>query len=187
MSLHVALVHHPVYSRDGRVVTTAIANMDIHDIARACATYGVKSFYIINPEEEQRRLASSLISHWLVGYGAKSNPFRKRAFESIKLAVSLQETVADLEINTEGRVEIAVTGAALDGNLVSWAVLRKILHEKAGTVLLLFGTGSGLVKELTATADYRLEPLLGPTDYNHLSVRSAVSISLDRLLGLNRP
>jgi len=32
-----------------------------------------------------------------------------------------------------------------------------------------------------AEADAALEPIVGPTEYNHLSVRSAVSIILDRL------
>ncbi len=32
-------------------------------------------------------------------------------------------------------------------------------------------------------ADFFLEPIKGPSDYNHLSVRSAVAIVLDRLLG----
>ena len=32
-------------------------------------------------------------------------------------------------------------------------------------------------------ADYLLDPVEGYTDYNHLSVRSAVAIILDRLAG----
>jgi hypothetical protein len=31
--------------------------------------------------------------------------------------------------------------------------------------------------------EYILEPIAGASDYNHLSVRSAVSIIMDRLLG----
>jgi len=36
---------------------------------------------------------------------------------------------------------------------------------------------------LMARCDYILEPVSGASDYNHLSVRSAVSIIMDRLLG----
>jgi hypothetical protein len=32
-------------------------------------------------------------------------------------------------------------------------------------------------------ADFFLEPIEGPSNYNHLSVRSAVAVVLDRLLG----
>lgn len=186
MSLHIAVLHHPVYSRDGRVVTTAIANMDIHDIARAAATYGVENFYIINPEPAQKQLAASLINHWISGYGARSNPSRKRAFETVRLADSLAEAAADLEKKSGRKTEIAVTGASLNANLVSWGDMRRMLREKDSSILLLFGTGWGLAGEITSAAHYRLEPLRGPGEYNHLSVRSAVAIALDRLMGTNR-
>ena len=51
--------------------------------------------------------------------------------------------------------------------------------------LLLFGTGWGLTEEVMNSSKYILEPIRGNTKYNHLSVRSAVSIILDRLLGEN--
>ena len=56
-----------------------------------------------------------------------------------------------------------------------------LLEEDDEPICLLFGTGYGLVDEIMAEADYTLEPIVGPTDYNHLSVRSAASIILDRL------
>ncbi|MGL5950307.1 MAG: RNA methyltransferase, partial [Cetobacterium sp.] len=43
----------------------------------------------------------------------------------------------------------------------------------------------GLIDEVMNMSDYILEPIRGAADYNHLSVRSAVSIILDRLLGEN--
>ena len=49
--------------------------------------------------------------------------------------------------------------------------------------LLVFGTGWGLAPEVIERADLVLEPICGPTDYNHLSVRSAAAIILDRLRG----
>ena len=63
-------------------------------------------------------------------------------------------------------------------------VLRDItLDNKA--MLLLFGTGWGLSASLCEQVNYRLPPLFGRAEdgYNHLSVRSAMSITLDRLLG----
>ena len=50
-------------------------------------------------------------------------------------------------------------------------------------ILLLFGTGFGLTDEVMDSSYKILEPIRGNTKYNHLSVRSAVSIILDRLLG----
>jgi tRNA (guanine37-N1)-methyltransferase len=61
------------------------------------------------------------------------------------------------------------------------------LPEIAGKVsrtqplLLLFGTGFGLTDDVHASADLILKPVQGLTEYNHLSVRSAVAIILDRI------
>ena len=61
--------------------------------------------------------------------------------------------------------------------------MRNRIESKEEEFLLLFGTGWGLTDEVVQKADYRLRPIKGPTGYHHLSVRSAVSIILDRILG----
>lgn len=187
MNIYIALLHHPVYNRNGLIVTTAIANMDIHDISRTAATYGVKKFFIVNPQEGQKELAAALIKHWKDGYGAQSNPSRKEAFDRVCLLDSLEQVTSWIESDFGGKPKIAVTGAALDANLVSWNCFREILQDKNQAFLLLFGTGWGISRDIISRADYRLPPLQGPSNYNHLSVRSAVSIALDRLKGINRP
>ena len=53
--LAIALVHHPVLDKNGQIVTTAVTNMDIHDIARSAATYGVRRFYVVTPVKALRR------------------------------------------------------------------------------------------------------------------------------------
>jgi hypothetical protein len=40
-----------------------------------------------------------------------------------------------------------------------------------------------LSEELIARCEYILDPIYGPTSYNHLPVRVAAGIMLDRLLG----
>jgi hypothetical protein len=50
-------------------------------------------------------------------------------------------------------------------------------------VVLAFGTAWGLSDAFMDAADYILDPLAGEGAYNHLSVRSAVAIILDRLMG----
>jgi hypothetical protein len=47
----------------------------------------------------------------------------------------------------------------------------------------MFGTGWGMSQELLDRADIFLDPINGPKEYNHLSVRSACAIMLDRLFG----
>jgi len=47
-----------------------------------------------------------------------------------------------------------------------------------------FGTGRGRAREVLQESDYILAPIEGVLDYNHLSVRSAAAIVLDRMMGI---
>ena len=60
--LALALVHHPVLDRGGGTVTTAITNLDLHDMARSARTYGVGDLFIVHPIEAQRLLAERIRS-----------------------------------------------------------------------------------------------------------------------------
>jgi hypothetical protein len=183
LMLYIVLLHYPVYNKEGRVVTTAIANMDIHDIARLVKTYEAQGFYIVNPIPEQRNLASEIINHWKEGYGATYNKFRHAAFELIKIKESLQDVLTD--IGESGFVpKTIVTGANFSGNLLKFAELKEMLQKSNLPYLLVFGTGSGIAGEVVNTADYKLEPVKGNGNYNHLAVRSAVAIVLDRVMGV---
>ena len=59
------------------------------------------------------------------------------------------------------------------------------MNEDKDVYLLLFGTGWGMTNEVMNKADLILEPIRGKAEYNHLSVRAAVAIILDRLFGEN--
>jgi hypothetical protein len=50
-------------------------------------------------------------------------------------------------------------------------------------LLLLLGTGWGLADSLIPSVSRILSPIDGPTTWNHLSVRSAGAVLLDRLFG----
>ncbi len=180
MSLYIALLHHPVYNRTGQVVTTSVANMDIHDLARVSRTYGVECFFIVTPILEQRKLVDRILRHWKLGFGADFNPSRKDAFELVKTKESLDEVIRGIQ-GTGQKPKVVATGAALKGDLITYECLRNLISLGRDSVLLLFGTGSGLAEEITGRADYWLEPLRGKGEYNHLSVRSAAAITLDRL------
>lgn len=159
--------------------------MDIHDISRAARTYGVRLYYIVTPIAEQQELVQKIIDHWLVGYGADFNPSRKEAFEIIRLRSTLEDVQKDIALLSGSRPKLVATGAGLSDRLRlhSPGELRREIIGGQDPFLVLFGTGSGLTDEMIEKADYRLTPIEGPSDYNHLSVRSAVSIILDRLWG----
>ncbi len=184
MNVHVALLHYPVYNRQHQVIVSAVTNLDIHDIARSALTYGVQRFYVVTPLEDQRLLVERLLAHWREGYGAHDRPERKMALELVILAASLAEVVANITHHFGEQPELLATGASLAGPTVSYAEAREIM-SRAKPLLMLFGTGWGLSKEVLEMANHRLAPIRGVSDYNHLSVRSAVAIILDRLLGPN--
>lgn len=179
--VYVALLHHPVYDRRGRVVTTAVTNLDIHDISRSSRTYGVERFYVVTPIGSQQDLVLTILRHWREGPGAAFNPERREAFRLTEVRGSLEEVLADIAESTGRRARIVVTGAGFSSGLTAHGELRKRMDAGGDPYLLLFGTGSGLAAEVVERADFVLEPLRGAGDYNHLSVRSAAAVVLDRL------
>lgn len=184
-NLYIALLHYPVYNKKGDVVTTAVTNMDIHDISRAARTYGVKGFYIVTPIEQQQVFVRRILQHWQEGYGTTYNPSRKQAFDIVRLKETLDDTVTAISReNGNSRVKVVVTSASdHKHNTMACRGLRKKIEESRETFLIVFGTGWGIAETVIDKADFFVEPIRGNSDYNHLSVRSAVAVMLDRLCG----
>lgn len=181
-NLHVVLTHYPVIDKHGDTIASAVTNLDLHDIARAAKTYGVRSFYVVTPLLDQKKLIEKIVAHWETGAGAHYNPKRCEALALIKVKDSLDEVKGDIESDGCGYPKTVVTSAKLSKRAIDYKRFRKMLNMDS-PYLLVFGTAWGLSEEITSEADYLLEPILGATDYNHLSVRSAVAIILDRLMG----
>ncbi|HKQ31961.1 MAG TPA: tRNA (guanosine(37)-N1)-methyltransferase TrmD [Thermodesulfobacteriota bacterium] len=179
---YIALVHYPVYNNRLTVITTAFTNLDVHDISRAGKTYGIEKFYLVQPNPEQQRLAERVLRHWTEGEGPALNKSRAEAMEFVEIKDSLGDAVSGIE-KIEGRKpRIVVTDARPRDNMVGYGELRDLMTSKdSGPFLLVFGTGWGLTEEIMQSADYTLKPVSGYTGYNHLSVRSAAAIILDRL------
>jgi hypothetical protein len=179
----IALLHYPVYDRNCRVVASAVTNLDLHDIARSARTFGLFRYYVVTPVAEQRILAERIRGHWQDGWGASYNPKRREALELLRVVPELDAALSDLEENWQRPAKIVVTGAQDRPGSISCTGLRQLFEDTGQPFLLLFGTGWGLTEELFARADFVLEPIKGAGEYNHLSVRSATAIILDRLLG----
>ncbi|MFA6412935.1 MAG: RNA methyltransferase [Syntrophales bacterium] len=180
---YIALLHYPVFNKHRNIVTTAIANMDIHDIARVGRTYGMQRFYIVTPIEAQRLLVQTILDHWQQGYGATYNAPRKEAFDRVCVKETFAAIVSDILALSGRRPRVVVTGASLNRDLITFKKMRSILESDDHPYLIVFGTGWGLADEIIDQADYCLEPVRGRSDYNHLSVRSAAAVVLDRLFG----
>ena len=63
-SLYLALVHYPVCNKNGETIGSAVTNLDIHDIARACRTFGIQKYYLVTPYEDQRKIVAEILLHW---------------------------------------------------------------------------------------------------------------------------
>ncbi|MBW2039852.1 MAG: RNA methyltransferase [Deltaproteobacteria bacterium] len=178
-----ALVHYPVYDRQGRVIATALTTIDIHDLARLARTYGLGGFYVVTPLRSQQELARRLIDHWVTGRGAAYNPTRKEALSLIRMAGDLEGVLKGIEEEGGRGVKTVATAARPYAGARSYREMADLLQKRGNNpYIILFGTGWGLTREMVEGSNYILEPIEGK-GYNHLSVRTAAAIILDRLFG----
>lgn len=210
MKIAVGLVHYPILDRHKKIVATNVTNLDVHDIARASRVFGIVKYYIIHPMADQRTFVSRMLDHWRVGDGSQFNPMRKTALTMVDTKESLEAAIEDwnrIENRTDRPLIVSTHARAIEGvPMITFREMRaKIEASRAATsegasagnpsgkgpsgredrLFLIFGTGFGLTEEFMRGCDLLLEPVRGapPDDYRHLSVRSAVSIILDRLCG----
>jgi len=176
----VALTHYPVINKHGDTIASAVTNLDLHDISRVSRTYGVRAFYVVTPLQDQKVLIERIVSHWVKGVGAAYNSKRREALELIRIRDSIQEVRAHIREREGQEVKTVATCARAAGDHLSFSGLRSQLRSGVPH-LLIFGTAWGLAQEVLDAADYVLEPIRGATTYNHLSVRSAAAVILDRL------
>ncbi len=182
-NLAVALLHYPVYNKHHQVVTTAFTNLDIHDISRTSRTFGILRYYLVTPSEEQLALMQRIVTHWDTGWGADYNPDRREALSIVRTLTSLSDVIQEMRQTNQLPLKIIATGAASRTGSISFKAMRQMIQQENNQYLLLLGTGWGLADDIFAKVDYILEPVQGIGDYNHLPVRSALAIMLDRLLG----
>ncbi len=181
--VYIALIHYPVLGRDRKIVSSAVTNLDVHDIARTARTYGIKGYYIVTNLKAQQDIVRKVLKFWNEGFGAGYNPSRKEALTLVKVKSYLEEVIEDIE-NREGRKPILMfTSAKKRENTISYEKGREIILNSEKPVLILFGTSWGLPEEIRRICDYALEPVRAKSDYNHLSVRAAAAIIIDRLIG----
>lgn len=186
---YVALMHTQIMIQGGRVGNSSITSLDIHDISRSSATYGIKNYFVVTKLKDQQNILKSFMDFWLSDAGREYNLSRFEAVKRIIPALNFEDVVAKIK-EQEGVDPIVITTSAkpssfegIGPKIIDYSCQGEVF-EKKRPVLFVFGTGQGLANEILEKSDYLLLPLNGMTDYNHLSVRSAVAIILDRWLGL---
>jgi tRNA (guanine37-N1)-methyltransferase len=184
---YVALMHSDVLIGEERKPgLTSVTSIDIHDIARSSKTYGVKEFFVVTPLQDQQKIVQKLLDFWQKGIGFEYNRCRYDAIQLVQLIDSLHEVVKKIEAREGKKPLIIATSAQLmhTQQIISFYDQKKV-WEVDRPVLMLFGTGQGLSPLIIEQSDYLLLSIDGFSEFNHLSVRSAVAIVLDRWLGVN--
>lgn len=174
--LHVALLHWPCLDREGEFLATATTNLDIHDIARLATTYGLAGYWIVQPLASQRGIAERIVAHWTSGPGRLLHPDRPRALAVVRVVAALDDVAIAV-----GDADWIATSARPPRSTLTVAELgERLAGGPPRPQVLMLGTGWGLAPQVLAAADEVLEPIrIG--DYDHLSVRSAASIYVDRI------
>ncbi len=169
-------------NKNAETIASAVTNLDLHDMARAARTYGVKAFYVVTPLKDQQELVAKIAAHWINGYGGEYNPARQNALSLLRIKSSMPQVLEDVAIHDSGRPQVIVTSAGAGDGRIDYHRMRTLIKDGRPYVLT-FGTAWGLTQAFMEEADYILEPIQADSEYNHLAVRSAASIILDRLLG----
>ncbi len=178
------LMHDSVYLPGGRVGTTSVTSIDIHDIARAVCTYGLKNYFIVTSLCDQQKIIRTLLEFWRYGPGQEYNKHRYQALSKVQIKSSLSEVIEAITLDEDKKPVLIATAAKLHQHeqQITYCDQEKVWSRKQ-PVVFVFGTGHGLSNELIAQCDFLLQPLQGLSDFNHLSVRSAAAIIFDRWMG----
>jgi hypothetical protein len=164
------------------LVTSAVTNLDVHDLSRSARSYGCSDYFVVHPIAAQRELVTRIRDHWIDGSSGRRIPDRREAIGLLRVVESLDHAIEAL--GGRDAVEVWTTAARVAGKTITFAHARSRLAGDGKAVLIVFGTGWGLAPSVIDASDALLEPIRAPaSDYNHLSVRSACAIALDRLIG----
>lgn len=186
--LYIALLHDPVQNRRGEKVVSSVTNLDLHDLARSARTYGARGYFVVTPVEEQHALVARILGHWADPRAKTAHPDRAEALSLVEVVPSFARVRAEIEARHGESPEVVFTDARPHPKVKPYADYRSELSAPSRTrpVCVVFGTAWGLSEEFQREADVFLPPIYGPEGqggYNHLSVRAAVAVILDRLFG----
>ncbi|MFN4190603.1 MAG: RNA methyltransferase [Pseudothermotoga sp.] len=181
--VRVALIHYPVLGKDGKIVSSAVTNLDVHDIARTARTYNLKKYYIVTNLRAQQEVVKTVLKYWIDSYGRERNFSRTQALELVEIKSYFEDVLETIRLETKVEPLKFFTSARRRENSLSYEKARELIRKTERPVLILFGTSWGLANEILEKCDYALEPIRGGSDYNHLSVRAAAAIIIDRLIG----
>ena len=182
--LFLALLHYPVLNRKGDTIASAITNLDLHDLARSCRY--VRRAGVLYRDPAQGPAGPCKPDHGPLdrGHRRRNPPGKARGSQAFESGGKLLFGRCRIITRRSGQTPFLWATTAKNGEIaIPHRGARRWLESESRPFLLLFGTGWGLAPEIFDTVDAVLEPIPGVNGYNHLPVRAAASIMLDRLLG----
>lgn len=184
---YVALMHSNVMLPEQKEGSTSVTSIDIHDIARSAATYGLKEYFLVTPFADQQKIIMTLLDFWVSKEGFEYNKLRQQAVSMVKVASTLEETVEAIRQKEEKEPLLIGTSARQEEYYRHSRPItyydQSVVWSEQRPLLFVLGTGHGLAPELLKRCDFMLPPVYGFTAFNHLSVRSAAAVIFDRWLG----
>lgn len=187
MPFYVVLLHFPIRDRKGQEVVTSVTNLDLHDISRSARTYGAKGYFVVTPLPEQHEVVNRILNHWQKSESSQSwHPDRVEALSLVRLVKDFEAVKAQIRLETGQDPEVILTDARPLKKATSYKALRAEFPSQKRPIALCFGTGWGISESFYSEVHRILDPVYGPekeNGYNHLSVRAAAAVILDRLFG----
>ena len=186
---YAVLMHTNVLLPHEQIGNTSVTSLDVHDIARSVATYGLENYFIVTPLVDQQKIVQTLLDFWASPEGADYNIKRHEALAKVIIASSLEEVREHISQKEHSNPLLIGSSARASeyfrhSNAITFYDQSKVwAHDQP--VLFVLGTGRGLSPSILEHCDFMVPPIKGYTSFNHLSVRSAAAVVFDRWLGCN--
>ncbi len=126
-------------------------------------------------------LAGRIVDHWTRGAGGDYNPKRREALAQIRIRATLDEAIQEVGRQDGALPKTVATCARPHAQAIGFGRLRRVAMKDGKPYMILMGTAWGLAPEIIDGADHVLAPIGDHATYNHLSVRCAAAVILDRL------
>ena len=139
--------------REGAIVTTALTNLDVHDLARSARTYGCTDYFIVHPIEAQRELAKRIVEHWTRRLERQAHPRSQgRALDRARRPDARGRGEARSGARPTSRCGSRPRASLRQPTLAFAAARARLEARRRPPVLLVFGTGWGLAPEVVDRA-----------------------------------
>lgn len=181
--IHLVLRHDHVLGRKKLPIHASVTQVDLHDFCRLASTYALAGVHCVTELDAQRSMVAEMTRYWEQGAGRRYNPDRSHALAKLQVHGHFDDAIAAVT-DDEGRepVLVATSAQPVPEKVLEFNAFWDRITPLGRPVMLQFGTSWGLSSEQMSRCEWVLPPVEGRDGYNHLSVRCAAAIIVDRLM-----